>query len=93
MDPALRDRILEAARLLQAQGATAVYVFGSARRDRLRDDSDVDMAVAGLPPAVFFRVMAEASRIVGRPVDLLVMERHPELARQLMKSGELDRVA
>jgi predicted nucleotidyltransferase len=30
-------------------GATQVFIFGSAVKGRLRPDSDIDMAVTGLP--------------------------------------------
>lgn len=74
-------------------GAKEVYVFGSATTGRMRQDSDVDLAVGGLPPEVFFAALAEAMQIVGRPVDLLALERHPTLAAELFRSGELLRVA
>lgn len=93
MDPALDRCIREAAALLIRRGATAVYVFGSATTNRLRDDSDIDMAVEGLPAAVFFRAMAEASRIVGRPVDLVALDRGDGIGDALRRSGGLARVA
>jgi predicted nucleotidyltransferase len=77
MDEALRIRIREAAQRLRERGAVAVYLFGSARSGRMREDSDVDLAVSKLPAETFFRAMAEASRIVGRPVDLLALEQLP----------------
>ena len=93
MDAELTRRIREAAEHLVSLGATAVYVFGSVLDDRLRDDSDVDLAVSGLPPLVFFEAMAEVSRIVGRPVDLVSLERQPAVAESLHASGVLQRVA
>lgn len=93
MDADLQHRIEAAARRLVEHGATAVYVFGSAVTGHMRRDSDVDIAVTGLPAAVFYRAMAEATRIVGRPVDLLALDRGDELARSLMASGDLQRVA
>ncbi len=44
----------QAARVLKAAGAEEVYVFGSAAMGNLRPGSDGDLAVVGLPPAVFF---------------------------------------
>lgn len=93
MDPDLRQKIEAAGACLRNHGATAVYVFGSAVRGELRDDSDVDLAVEGLPAAVFFRAMAQASRIVGRAVDLLSLDLNPVLKREVLASGEIDRVA
>jgi predicted nucleotidyltransferase len=93
VDAGLDRRIREAAALLIRRGATAVYVFGSATTGRLRDDSDVDMAVEGLPASVFFKAMAEASRIVGQPVDLVALDRGDGIGEALRRSGGLARVA
>ena len=92
MDADLRDKIAAAARRLIELGAKEVYVFGSAVKGRMRKDSDVDLAVRGLPSAVFFHATTEAWRIVGRPVDLLCLDRGDEIARSLDASGELQRV-
>ena len=77
---------------LKAAGAREVYVFGSAARGTLQEDSDVDLAVSGLPPEVFFRAMARASRAVGRPVDLINLDRDSPFTRYLKEEGELQRV-
>ena len=45
----------KAASALKAAGAKEVYVFGSASKGRMRPNSDIDIAVSGLPPEVFFR--------------------------------------
>ncbi len=45
------DRLIEkAAAELKAAGASQVFLFGSAAKGTLRENSDVDMAVSGLPP-------------------------------------------
>jgi predicted nucleotidyltransferase len=93
MGPELLERIRLAAARLVERGASSVYLFGSMTTGRAREDSDVDLAVVGLPPQIFFAALAEATRIIGRPVDLLALERHPELAEELFRSGELQRVA
>jgi predicted nucleotidyltransferase len=93
LDQALLDRIRQAAQMLKQRGARAVYLFGSAARGALHGDSDVDLAVTGLPDDVFFRAMADASRIVGLPVDLVALDRNEAVARSLYRSGELKRVA
>lgn len=52
------------------------YVFGSvARPGRYREDSDVDVAVAGLPPEQFISLMARLSANLGRDVDMVEMEK------------------
>jgi predicted nucleotidyltransferase len=81
-----------AAEALKAAGAREVYVFGSAAKGTLREDSDIDLAVSGLPPEVFSRAMARASRPVGRPVGLINLDRDNPFTRYLKEEGELQRV-
>jgi predicted nucleotidyltransferase len=49
-----KNAVLATANLLCSMGATQVYLFGSATKGGLRPDSDVDVAVRGLPPEVYF---------------------------------------
>ena len=84
--------IEEAAAALKAAGAREVYVFGSAAKGELRENSDVDMAVSGLPPEVFFRAMAAAHDALGRPLDLVDLDEDNPFTRYLKEEGELQRV-
>jgi predicted nucleotidyltransferase len=83
----------KAALALKAAGAKEVYVFGSASKGGMRPNSDIDIAVSGLPPEVFFRAMAKASRALGRPIDLIDLDEDNPFTRYLKKDGELQRVA
>jgi predicted nucleotidyltransferase len=85
--------LLAAANLLLRMGATQVFVFGSATKDGLRPDSDIDIAVRGLPPTVYFSAISKASDLLGRPVDLVDLDDPTPLVRHLLGSGELVRVA
>ncbi len=93
MEGELRRRIAEAAAVLKAAGAREVYVFGSAVRGSLREKSDVDMAVSGLPPEVFFRAMAAATDALGRSLDLVDLDVENPFTHYLKSEGELQRVA
>jgi len=94
MTDAVRDMTAEAARVLKEYGAREVYVFGSAARGALREDSDVDMAVTGLPAAVFFRAWARAVRCFpGREMDLLDLDAGGAFVELLKARGQLHRVA
>jgi uncharacterized protein len=88
----LSESIAAAAAALKAAGAREVYLFGSARTGKLRLDSDVDLAVSGLPPEVFFHAMGKASRALGRPVDLVDLDVDNPFTRYLKQEGELRRV-
>lgn len=86
------EEVLAAAKLLRSMGASEVFVFGSIVRGELRPDSDVDMAVSGLPANVYFAAISRASDILKRPVDLLDLDDDTPLVRHLLGSGELVRV-
>ncbi len=72
----LAQRIEKAAEALRAAGAREVYVFGSLAQGKTRENSDVDMAVSGLPPEVFFRAMAAAHDALERPLDLIELDEY-----------------
>ena len=93
MDTDLHARIEQAARVLIALGAREVYVFGSAATGRVRPGSDVDLAVSGLPPGVFFRAMSRAEDALGRALDLIDLDEENAFTRYLREEGELQRVA
>lgn len=85
--------LLAAANLLRSMGATQVFVFGSATKAGLRPDSDIDMAVSGLPSRIYFSAISKISDLLGRPVDLVDLDDPTPLVRHLLGSGELVRVA
>lgn len=90
----LENRIRLAAEALKSCGAREVYVFGSACSENMRPDSDVDLAVAGLPPEEFFTAMSQASDVLGRDIQLdLVDLDTPNLFTEYLKSkGKLQLV-
>jgi predicted nucleotidyltransferase len=87
------NALLTLSSLLIRMGASQVYVFGSAATDSLRPDSDIDIAVRGLPPTVFFSAVSKASDLLGRPVDLVDLDDPTPIVRYLLGSGALVRVA
>ncbi len=92
-DADLLDRIASAAAVVEAAGAREVYLFGSAATGSVVEESDIDLAVVGLPPERFFRVMTQVIRILGRPLDLLDLDEPTPLVRYLRDEGMLRRVA
>ena len=81
-----------AAAELKAAGAREVYVFGSVARGTDIAASDFDIAVSGLPPAVFYRMGARVSDLVGHSVDLLDLDVNTPFTRHLRAENELVRV-
>jgi len=87
-----QEAVSKAAKLFIGLGASEVFVFGSAVKGQLRPNSDIDMAVSGLPPLVYFSAISQASDLIGRPVDLVDLDDDSGLVRYLRGSGELVRV-
>jgi predicted nucleotidyltransferase len=77
---------------LKTAGAQEIYVFGSAAKGTGDAASDLDLAVSGLPPSVFYRVGARVSDLIGRSVDLIDLDVHTPFTRHLRTENELIRV-
>jgi len=93
MNESIQQDIQIAVKILREAGATEVFVFGSAVRGGERPDSDLDIAVRGLPPEVFFRTMSELAFAVSRPFDLVDLDEQNPFTDYLEREGELLRVA
>jgi len=88
----IERRIEEVVASLKAAGAREVYLFGSAAAGRLHEQSDLDLAVSGLPPEMFFCALARAANLLRRPVDLIDLDEESAFASYLKREGELRRV-
>ena len=84
--------IERAASELKSAGAREIYVFGSTVRGTNGAASDLDLAVSGLPPSVFYRMGARVSDLVGHSVDLIDLDSNTPFARHLRVENELVRV-
>ncbi len=92
MDEKLHSCLEKAVEVLKAAGAREVYVFGSCTTGTMRDDSDVDLAVSGLPARLFFKAMSQATAVLGREMDLIDLDEAGPFTRHLRKEGCLRRV-
>jgi len=88
----IRFAVDRAAAVLKELGAREVYVFGSAARGTMREDSDIDLAVTGLPPGVFFRAWARIDDVGDREIELVDLDVESAFTRYLREEGELLRV-
>ena len=87
------DLILKAAQTLKSFGATDVYLFGSLAKRAFRKDSDIDLAVSGIPPEYFFEAMGQAEDVLKREIDLIDLDEKNPFVDFLKSHGELLHVA
>ena len=92
MSSKINKLIERAAAELKTAGAREIYVFGSAARGADAAGSDLDLAVSGLPPAIFYRMGARISDLVGRSIDLIDLDSNTPFTRHLRTENELVRV-
>jgi len=93
MEDRMKDLLERGAALLTAAGAQEVYIFGSVASGRAHEGSDVDLAVAGLPPECFFSTMARLENLFDRSVDLVDLDDATPFTEYLRRKGMLRRVA
>ena len=91
--PDKSDVLQRAIRGLQAEGATEVHVFGSYAQARIRRNSDLDLAVRGIPPERWYLALAKALEEVPVRTDVIDLDRPSRFATFLIQSGRLRRVA
>ncbi|MCP4661587.1 MAG: nucleotidyltransferase domain-containing protein [bacterium] len=89
----IEELLRQGAAVLRAEGATDVYVFGSVASGRVHPRSDVDLAVAGLPPEKFFGMLSRLSELFARSVDLVDLDDENLFTSYLKRKGLLRRVA
>jgi hypothetical protein len=80
---------------LQRYGARHLALFGSAARDELREDSDIDVLVDFDGPATYdgyFNLKTYLEELLGRPVDLVTEKGLKPRARRHVEQ-DLIRVA
>lgn len=75
--------------LVDKYRARRVVLVGSIARGMARDDADIDLAVEGLSPAAYFKVLAELAGIAGRSVDIIMIEEATREVLGIICEGEV----
>jgi predicted nucleotidyltransferase len=92
MNDTIAQSIDQLVAVLKSSGAKTVYVFGSAAKGNMRGDSDLDLAVSGLPPENFFKALSAASTLVDQSIHLIDLDEVTPFTQYLIEEGELQRV-
>ena len=93
MNKKTRERIDTAVEVLRGVGAKEVYLFGSAAEDRDTPDSDIDLAVKGIPPEMFFEAVGMVEMAISENFDIIDLDDPNPFTEFLIRKGKLARVA
>ena len=84
-----QEDVHRAVEILKEAGCTHVFLFGSLTAGRIRDGSDIDLAVRGCPKGRFFHLLGKLLLELDHPVDLVSLDRQDAFACYLEEEGEL----
>ena len=86
---AYRKDIYRAVEILKEEGCSHVFLFGSLPAGKVRDGSDIDLAVRGCPKGSFFHLLGRLSLGLDHPVDLVSLDRQDAFACYLEEEGDI----
>jgi predicted nucleotidyltransferase len=78
-----------AANLLKKEGCEAVFLFGSLVTGKIRDDSDIDIGVKGLPVGKFLKLYSRLYFDFKNKIDLVDFDADSEFYSMLNSIGEV----
>ncbi len=80
--------------VLREEGCNEIYIFGSlADGNAPHPETDIDIAVKGLPGNRFFEVYGRLLALTTHTIDLVDMDRETPFTRTLQEKGNLVRVS
>ncbi|MDR1453608.1 MAG: nucleotidyltransferase domain-containing protein [Candidatus Margulisbacteria bacterium] len=73
-----RADIETAAALLKKEGSESVYLFGSLAAGKIKNVSDIDLGVKGLPAEKFFSVCGKLYLLVHNEIDVVDFDKEKD---------------
>jgi len=86
---AFKEDIRRAVEILKESGCTDIFLFGSLGEGKVRDGSDIDIAIRGCPPGKFFHLLGKLLLALDHSVDLVNLDSQDAFARYLEKEGRI----
>lgn len=86
---AFQEDIRRAVEILKESGCTDIFLFGSLGEGKVRDGSDIDIAIRGCPQGKFFRILGKLLLALDHSIDLVNLDSQDAFARYLEKEGGL----
>ena len=87
--PKYRQDIESATNLLKTEGCEAVFLFGSLVTGKIRDESDIDIGVKGLPQSKFLRLYSRLYFDFENKIDLVDFDANSDFYSMLSRIGEV----
>ena len=84
-----RSDVLHAVDILKEFGCTEIYLFGSLATGEYSPVSDIDFAVKGLPPGMFFKVSAKLYLELDHHFDLIRLDDENDRFGTFVKAHEV----
>jgi len=84
-----RQDIETATNLLKREGCEAIFLFGSLVTGKIREDSDIDIGVKGLPKGKFFKVYSRLYFDMENKIDLVDFDKNSDFYSMLNSIGEV----
>jgi predicted nucleotidyltransferase len=78
-----------AASLLKNEGCETVFLFGSLVTGKIRDESDIDIGVKGLPQGKFLRLYSRLYFDFENKIDLVDFDANSDFYSMLNRIGEV----
>ena len=88
-----REQVEKAASILNEAGCEEVYLFGSIAENRGREDSDIDLAVRGCPPGMYFELLGKLMLELDSHIDLVNLDKEDSFTHYLETEGSLIHVS
>jgi predicted nucleotidyltransferase len=87
-----RPDVEKVVKILEGAGCSEIYLFGSIVTGPVTPESDIDLAVKGIPRASFFDIYGKLIAHLDHPVDLIDLESGDRFSHLLQSEGYLYRV-
>ncbi len=84
-----QQNLRRAVNILQQAGCTDIFLFGSLATGKIRNTSDIDLAIRGCSKGQFFQLLGKLIFELDYPVDLVNLDRADNFARYLEREGGL----
>jgi len=89
LPPDFQKDIQRAVEILKESGCTDVFLFGSLQEGKIREGSDIDIAIRGCPRGKFFYIFGKLLLALNHSIDLVNLDNQDAFTRYLEKEGRL----